>query len=122
MFLIMVEDCIFCKISNGEISKEKIIYENDNFISIPDANPVAEGHSLIISKRHFSTTLDLPDNLGIELIDCIKKTALELMKDKDVNGFNVINNNFKTAGQIVEHVHFHIIPRKNGDGIDILSR
>ena len=113
-------ECIFCKIARGDITTSKI-YENSSFFSIPDANPVVDGHSLIISKRHFSTTLDLPEDLGIELVDCIKKTALELMKDKDVNGFNVINNNFKTAGQIVEHVHFHIIPRKNDDCIDILN-
>ncbi|PIO08594.1 HIT family protein [Candidatus Pacearchaeota archaeon CG10_big_fil_rev_8_21_14_0_10_34_12] len=109
-----MKECIFCKISNGEIQGEKI-YENDNFFSIPDANPIAEGHSLIISKRHFATTLELPNTIGAELLDCIKSTSLILMKKYGSNGFNITNNNFKSAGQVVSHVHFHILPRKEGD-------
>jgi histidine triad (HIT) family protein len=53
-----MENCVFCKLANHEI-KRKTIYENDNFFSISDANPKAEGHSLVISKKHFKTTLDL---------------------------------------------------------------
>ena len=111
-----MEDCIFCKISSGEIPSEKI-YENEEFFSIPDANPVAEGHSLVISKKHFETTLDLPSSLGSELLDCVKKTAAKLIEEKKMEGFNVVNNNFKSAGQIVPHVHFHIIPRNKGDRV-----
>ncbi len=108
-------ECIFCKIVKGEIPCD-IIYENDNFFSISDVNPIVEGHSLIISKKHFETTLDLPDSLGAELLDCIKKTSLILMKKYNVEGFNVLNNSFEVAGQIVKHVHFHIFPRKKNDG------
>lgn len=109
-------DCIFCKIARKEIEVDKIIYENDNFLSIPDANPVVEGHSLIISKKHFETTLDMPNSLGSELLDCIKKTATILIKEQKAEGFNIMNNNFESAGQIVKHVHFHIVPRKKNDG------
>jgi len=107
----MVKDCIFCKIANGEIPQEKI-YENDNFFSIPDANQQIEGHSLVISKKHFETTLDLPSTLGAELIDCIKKTTLKLIDKHKSEGFNIVSNNFECAGQVVKHVHFHILPRK----------
>ena len=110
----MGEYCIFCRISKGEILYKKI-YENENFFSIPDANPKVEGHSLVISKKHFETMLDLPVSLGSELLDCIKKTSLELMKKFDANGFNVMQNNFEIAGQVVKHVHFHILPRKKND-------
>jgi len=110
----MGEYCIFCRISKGEILSKKI-YENENFFSIPDANPKVEGHSLVISKKHFETMLDLPVSLGSELLDCIKKTSLELMKKFDANGFNVMQNNFEIAGQVVKHVHFHILPRKKND-------
>ncbi|MDP2628987.1 MAG: HIT domain-containing protein [Nanoarchaeota archaeon] len=113
------KDCTFCKISLGEIPSKKI-YENDNFFSIPDIKPVAKGHSLIISKNHFETTLDMPSSLGQELLDCIKNTTLKLMKENNAEGFNVLNNNFESAGQVVNHVHFHIIPRKNGDGLKTL--
>lgn len=110
-----MEDCIFCKIASGEIPVEKI-YENDNFFSVLDANPQVEGHSLVISKKHFDNILELPILLGSELLACIKETALILMKKYDAEGFNVINNNFEAAQQIVKHVHFHILPRKKDDG------
>jgi histidine triad (HIT) family protein len=112
----MNNKCIFCKISKGEIPVEKI-YENDNFFSILDANPIVEGHSLIISKKHFETTLDMPTTLGTELLDCIKKTALKLLEKHKSEGFNIVNNNFETAGQVVKHVHYHILPRKKGDKV-----
>ncbi len=111
----MNSDCIFCKIANGEISSKRI-YENDNFFSIPDANPVLKGHSLVISKKHFETILDMPNNLCSELLDCIKKTTMKLIMKYDAGGFNILNNNFEVAQQIVKHVHFHIIPRKKDDG------
>jgi len=115
----MIEkDCIFCKIVRGEIPAKRI-YENDNFFSILDANPIVEGHSLIISKKHFETILNMPEDLGSELLDCIKKTALKIMDEKKAEGFNIVNNTFKVAGQIVKHVHFHIIPRKKDDGIKL---
>ena len=111
---------MFCKIVNGEIPKKKI-YENDNFFSILDVKPIVEGHSLVISKKHFKTFLDLPNSLGTELIDCIKKTSFKLIKDYNASGFNIVNNNFETAGQIVKHVHLHIIPRKKDDGLKMIS-
>ena len=114
-----MEECIFCKMAEGDISVEKI-YENDSFFSIPDKNPLVAGHSLIISKKHFENILDLPSSLGTELLDCIKKIALKLIEEKKASGFNVINNNFSSAGQVVNHIHFHIIPRKDGDGIKIM--
>jgi histidine triad (HIT) family protein len=110
-----MDNCIFCKI--GKENSGKKIYENDNFFSIPDVSPKVDGHSLVISKKHFKTSLDIPNSLGSELLDCIKKTALKLIEEKKGDGFNVINNNFKSAGQVVDHVHFHIIPRNEGDGL-----
>ena len=111
-----MSDCIFCKIVNGEIKAEKI-YENDNFISFPDANQKVDGHSLVVSKKHFETILDMPASLGSELVDCIKKTSLKLMKEHKATGFNVVQNNFEDAGQVVKHLHFHILPRKKGDSV-----
>lgn len=110
----MKNDCIFCKLSSGEIPR-KTICENNNFFSIPDANPIVEGHSLVISKKHFKTLLDMPSILGQELVDCIKNTAMKILGEKKAEGFNVINNNFPPAGQVVHHVHYHVIPRKNND-------
>ncbi len=110
----MEKNCVFCKIAKGEIPCEKV-YENDNFLAIMDANPAIDGHSLVISKKHFGTILDMPNSLGPELLDCIKKTALKLINEEKAEGFNVVNNSFECAGQIVNHVHFHIFPRRKDD-------
>ena len=110
-----MNDCVFCKIVNNEIPTERI-YENDNFFSMPDANPQVEGHTLVISKKHFENILELPTMLASELLDCIKETAVLLMKKYHAEGFNVMNNNFEVAQQVVPHLHFHILPRKKGDG------
>lgn len=115
-----MEGCVFCKIAKGEIPAKKI-YENGNFFSIPDVNPIVGGHTLIIPKKHFRTALDLPSSLGGELLDCIKNTAIKLLDEKKTGGFNVLSNNFRAAGQIVEHVHFHVIPRRKGDGIKMIG-
>lgn len=113
-------DCIFCKIASGEIPKKRI-YENDNFFSFLDQNQDIEGHALIISKKHFETILDMPSSLGQELLDCIKKTSLKLIDETKAEGFNVLSNNFESAGQIVNHVHFHILPRMKGDGVKVVG-
>lgn len=115
-----MDDCVFCKIVNGEISAN-LIWENDNFISFPDVNPKTEGHSIVIPKQHFKTTLDLPASLGHELMDCIKNTAVKVLDETKTGGFNVLSNNFPVAGQVVHHVHYHVIPRKEGDGIHFLK-
>ena len=109
-----MEGCIFCKIVNGEVPCNKI-YENDEFFSISDINPVTEGHSLVISKKHFETILDLPEELSPKLLDCVKKTYGVLESKYKSEGFIVIQSNNKVAQQEVPHVHFHIIPRKKTD-------
>jgi len=109
-----MDGCIFCKVAEGKIPSEKI-YENDSFFSVPDIKPVVKGHSLIISKKHFETSLNLPNSLGPELLDCIKGTSLKLIDKYNADGFHITNNNFEAANQIVKHVHFHILPRKKGD-------
>lgn len=114
------QDCIFCKIVKGEISAKKLIDE-DNFIAIPDANPRTPGHTLIISKKHFENILDMPATLGTELIEAIKKVSEKLLKEQKAQGFNIVMNNFKAAGQVIPHAHIHILPRKSGDGLRIIA-
>ncbi|MFQ5531730.1 MAG: HIT family protein [Candidatus Nanoarchaeia archaeon] len=84
-----------------------------------DINPQIKGHSLIISKKHFKTMLDLPSSSGQELLDCIKKTTLKLIEQQKTEGFNIHGNNFPVAGQVVHHFHLHILPRREGDGFKI---
>lgn len=112
------EECIFCKIESGKI-KSKKLGETDNFFVIEDINPRSEGHALIITKKHYENVLELPALLGNELVSLIKDICIRLSKEKKSEGFNIIQNNFEAAGQIVPHFHVHIIPRKREDGLEI---
>ena len=116
-----MSECIFCKIAKGEI-KSEFVKESDNFIAIRDANPVAEGHTLVIAKKHFATLLDMPNKLGGEWLKMIKDVSSDLLDKKLGDGFNVIMNNLAPAGQLVMHAHVHVIPRKEGDGIRFMVK
>ena len=115
----MNDECIFCRIAKGEIPKD-IIYENDNFMSFLDINPVVEGHSVVISKKHFENILEMPSSAGTELLDCVKKTAMKIMKEQKATGFNLIVNTFEDAGQVIKHFHLHILPRKKDDDVKMV--
>lgn len=108
-----MDNCIFCKIAKGEIESKKIS-ENENFFVINDRNPVSEGHCLIISKEHYETILDLPSNIGKDLIQIIQEQAKRLLDSNLANGIKLVNNNYKASGQIIKHFHLHIIPEKTG--------
>ncbi len=114
----MVLDCIFCKIVKGEIPSTKV-YESNNFIGILDINPISEWHTLVIPKKHFNTILDLPNSLGMELIEAIKTISLKFIENWKMEGFNVFQSNYKCAQQEVPHLHFHIVPRKKGDKLNL---
>ena len=109
------EACIFCKIAKGEIPSEKLL-ETDNFFAIKDINPKTKGHSLVISKKHYPTLLDVPSSLLGEFLEAGKQLALKLLKEENAEGFNLVINSYKVAGQLVPHVHLHILPRKENDG------
>ena len=111
-----MDDCIFCKIISGEIDSEKVL-ESENFIVIKDISPISKGHVLIIPKKHYATILDMPDELGSEVIKLIKKIGGDWVNQKNDNGFNLIQSNFKSAQQEIPHLHFHIIPRSKNDGL-----
>ena len=113
----MSEDCIFCKIAKGEIPVTKV-YESNNFLAFLDQAPQVEGHTLIIPKEHSINILSLPSTLGQELLDVIKKVA-EIKFREGFEGFNLVQNNFSAGGQVVMHTHFHLLPRKTGDGHQI---
>ncbi len=109
------EDCIFYKIVKGEIKSEKIL-ETNNFFAIKDINPKVKGHSLVIPRKHYPTLLDVPSSLLGEFLETGKQLALKLLKEEKAEGFNLVINNYRVAGQLVPHVHLHILPRKKDDG------
>lgn len=111
---ILSEDCIFCKIVNGQIPS-KIVYENDTNIAFLDIRPISIGHTVVIPKKHYSTIETLPETEVANLFKVVKRVASLIYKKLDIDGYNIVQNNHKAAGQIVEHSHVHIIPRHEGD-------
>jgi histidine triad (HIT) family protein len=111
-----MEDCIFCKIINGEIPCTKV-YEDDKIFSFLDIAPVSKGHTLVIPKEHHKDLLDMPDNILAEVAKATKKIAKAVVKVTRATGFNLHQNNGPKAGQGVMHFHFHIIPRHEDDGL-----
>ncbi len=105
-----MDDCIFCKIIQGDIPSAKL-YESDKVYAFLDIAPMNEGHALVIPKHHAETILDLPLEYAQEALHAQKVIAKALMEGLGAEGFNCIQNNFPASGQMVGHVHWHIIPR-----------
>lgn len=112
-----MEDCIFCKLGR-EGDK---IQESENFYAIYDISPKVNGHALVIPKKHFENFLEFPKEFGGELIEFTKNLAENLMKENNAEGFNLLVNNSESAGQVIEHLHFHVFPRKQGDSLQVIS-
>lgn len=108
-------ECLFCKIVKGEIPSFKI-YEDKEFIAFLDIGPVNKGHTLIVPKQHSETFMHMNKNELGKVMHVVQKVANAILKATKADGFNLMLNNKRAAGQLVDHTHFHIIPRFNGDG------
>lgn len=103
--------CVFCKIVAVEIPAA-VVYEHESVIAFMDINPLADGHLLVIPRDHYAGVLDLPSAVCGALFSCIPKLSRALMEVTRAEGFNVLLNHGRVAGQVVSHVHCHLIPRK----------
>ena len=110
-----MQDCIFCNIVSGEIPSHKV-YEDSDVLAFLDRSPVNPGHTLVIPKVHHKDLLDMPPELGAKVMNAIQKIAPAVLKGVGADSFNLGVNNGSTAGQIVFHTHFHIMPRFRDDG------
>jgi len=109
-------DCIFCKIAAGQIPSVKI-YEDENVLAFLDIGPLSEGHTLVIPKKHYAKIHECPAELLAQIGSVLPKVAGAVFGSMNAEGYNVLCNNGRASGQLVEHIHFHIIPRKAGDGV-----
>lgn len=101
---------LFTKIIQGEIPSYKI-YEDENHFAFLDIAPFEKGHTLVIPKKEYATIFDIPEDEFVELMKVVKKIATHYKEVLGVD-INIIQNNGSLAHQEVEHLHFHIIPRK----------
>lgn len=112
------ENCIFCKLANGDIPTATV-YEDDDFRVILDASPASKGHALIIPKEHYRNLYDIDDELAAKVMPLAKKVVNVLRDELDCDGYNVVQNNEEAAGQTVFHFHVHLIPRHKDDGVGL---
>lgn len=112
------DDCLFCKIANGEIPSTTV-YENNDFRVIFDISPASKGHTLIIPKQHYNDVFDMDAETGGKLFSLATAIARSLKKELNCEGMNLVQNNGLVAGQTVFHFHLHLIPRYTGDRVNI---
>ncbi len=114
-------DCIFCKLANGEIPTNAI-YEDDDFKVILDASPATRGHALILPKEHFSDIHEIDSEILGKAAKLAQKIISHETKVLGCDGYNIVQNNGETAGQTVFHFHMHLIPRyKEDDNTGVLQ-
>jgi len=112
----MEKECTFCQIARRKIPA-KVVYEDESSLAFLDINPVNPGHTLVIPKTHVETILDIqPEELSA-LTQAVKIVAQALSDALNPDGLNIYQNNKEIAGQLVPHIHFHLVPRFKDDGV-----
>lgn len=109
-------NCVFCKIVAAEIPSH-VVYEDEHVLAFLDINPLSQGHLLVVPRDHYGALTEIPADLAGPLFSCLPRIGQALLKATGATGFNVLVNNGRDAGQVVAHVHAHVIPRKPVDGL-----
>ena len=110
------DGCLFCRMVVGEIPVAKI-YQDDAVLAFLDIGPLSDGHTLVIPRQHVKELHDCPAELLGRVCSCLGKVAGAMAAAMNCDGYNLLCNNGRAAGQLIEHLHFHIIPRNAGDGV-----
>ena len=109
-------DCVFCKIVNGELPSYKI-YEDEYTYAFLDIAKDVDGHTVVIPKKHVTNIMDCDTEIISKVADAIRLISKHYVEDLGYDGVNILNASGKAAEQSVFHLHFHIIPRKENDGL-----
>lgn len=110
------EDCIFCKLANGDIPTNAI-YEDEYVKAIFDLSPASKGHIIILTKEHFDNVYSIDEATVGHVYKVAAKLADGINQALECEGINILQNNGELAGQTVFHFHVHIIPRYKGDTV-----
>ncbi|MFP4391529.1 MAG: HIT family protein [Desulfohalobiaceae bacterium] len=111
-----MQDCIFCKIVTGEVPSS-LVYADANLVAFLDIAPIAPGHTLVVTRGHYPTVFELPGSLAEEMLWAMQQVGQAVMQAVRAEGLNLLMNNHRSAGQLIPHAHWHLIPRKAGDGL-----
>ncbi len=109
------QECIFCAIIAGKIPAVKV-YEDGDHLGFLDINPRNPGHTLVITKRHYEVILDMTEKDAGKLFEVVKRLSVSVKNGTQADGISILQNNYRAGGQVVPHVHFHVIPRFNSEG------
>ena len=111
-------ECVFCKIIAGEIPTT-IVHLDESTFAFLDINPANKGHVLVLPRKHYENLNDIPANEVWHLFEIVQKISKAIEKGLKAEGYNVLMNNKKPAGQLVDHAHIHVIPRFKGDEMQV---
>ena len=111
----MSDDCIFCRIVEGDIPG-RVVHETDHAVAFLDANPLAEGHTLVVPRAHRQRLADLAADEMTAVFDAVHELTPRIEAAVDADAMTVGVNDGEAAGQEVPHVHVHLVPRFDGDG------
>lgn len=109
--------CIFCQIIEGSIPSYKVM-ENPHAFAFLDINPTTPGHTLVVPRSHYGSLEEIPLEELREIIGAVQEVGERMKSKLSCPAYNLIVNNGSEAGQAVPHLHFHIIPRRPGDGLE----
>lgn len=111
-----MDGCLFCKMVEGEVPVTKV-YEDEAVLAFLDIGPISDGHTLVIPKQHCTRLHECDPEVLAGVSARLGKVAEAVAAAMDADGYNVLSNNGAAAGQVVEHLHFHVIPRRIGDRV-----
>ena len=114
--IVMIEECVFCKIIRGEVPSVKL-YEDERTYAFMDINPLSSGHSLVIPKHHAENIYVTPPHASGVAMATLSKVSAAINRAVKPDGINILQANGPGAQQSVFHTHFHIIPRSTDDGL-----
>lgn len=107
----MTEECIFCKIIRKEVPAN-IVYEDEKVMAFLSIRPVNAGHTLVVPKKHYENVYEIPEEEIAYLFKIVKRIAHAVKDSTDAEGIRIMQNNGEVAGQVVFHLHVHVIPMK----------
>lgn len=108
------QHCIFCRIIGGE-EMVSVVHEDERTIAFLDIQPMSRGHMLIVTKDHYETLFDLPEDLAAHCLAVARRVAPGLQKAMGAHALNVFSANGRAGGQDVMHFHLHLIPVCEGE-------
>lgn len=117
----MSEPCVFCRIVAGEIPAARL-FEDEHVLAFLDIAPLNKGHLLVVPRRHYYSLTEMPGEEAGRLLAAAARLGQAVLRAVQADGFNLLLANGSVAGQVVPHVHLHVVPRFPDDGLVLPAR